>query len=66
MILEFIQRIRNYEKLESSYEFQKVENGRKQEQIVELKKRIKELEASNDNTRKQKLCKSRSRQTKKI
>lgn len=66
MILEYIKRIRNYERLESSYEFQKVENGRKQEEIQKLKKRIKELEASNDNTRKQKLCKSRSRQAKKI
>ena len=73
MTLNYIERMTRYNDLKRDYDLQCLENNRKQEQILELrrenrelKERIKELEEINDNFRKQKLCKPRSRQTKKI
>lgn len=62
----YLKRIREYENLEKAYRNQCIENGKKQEEIQALKKRIKELEVENDNFRNKTRSIRTSRQAKKI
>lgn len=66
MTLNYIERMTRYNDLKRDYDLQCIENNKKQEQIIELKKRIKELEALSDNTGKQTRSKRTGRQAKKI
>ena len=78
--MNFVEKTSTYKELRQDFDLQCLENSRKQERIVELNRKIRELEQTiedqkkkieileglNDNTRKQKFCKPRSRQSKKI